>query len=164
MQLVPGDFEEMAVPILAGWDFTDPNDTQFVQHGEKAGQYGASGGAGKREIRETISSGQPGNVPGRHVGFGIDSTTKMDMEIVGVFKDIKYTNLRDEIPIQMCTPYLASNFVGGMIDGRPEPACRPISSLGQFAGRSIRSTCESAAIRACARWASRFRNRCWWSA
>jgi ABC-type antimicrobial peptide transport system permease subunit len=55
-----------------------------------------------------------GNAIGRHVGFGIDSTTKIDMEIVGVFKDIKYTNLRDEIPIQMCLPYLASKFLGGM--------------------------------------------------
>ena len=44
-------------------------------------------------------------------GFGIDPGTKTDMEIVGVVKDIKYTNLRDEVPIQMFDPYLANNFV-----------------------------------------------------
>jgi ABC-type antimicrobial peptide transport system permease subunit len=36
------------------------------------------------------------------------------MEIIGVIKDIKYTNLRDEIPVQMFVPYMASKFVGGM--------------------------------------------------
>ena len=54
------------------------------------------------------------NAIGRRVGFGVDPGTKMDMEIVGVFKDIKYTNLRDEIPIQMCIPYMANDHVGGM--------------------------------------------------
>ena len=48
------------------------------------------------------------------MGFGNDPGTPTDMEIVGVIKDIKYTNLRDEIPIQMFVPYLASGFVGDM--------------------------------------------------
>jgi ABC-type antimicrobial peptide transport system permease subunit len=36
------------------------------------------------------------------------------MEIIGVVKDIKYTNLRDEVQAQMFEPYLADNFVSGM--------------------------------------------------
>jgi ABC-type antimicrobial peptide transport system permease subunit len=36
------------------------------------------------------------------------------MEIIGVVKDIKYTNLRDEIPEQAYVPYLASSYVGDM--------------------------------------------------
>src|SRR5579872_6199012 len=36
------------------------------------------------------------------------------MEIIGIVKDIKYTNLRDEIPIQMFEPYMADKYVGGM--------------------------------------------------
>jgi len=36
------------------------------------------------------------------------------MEIVGVVTDIKYRNLRDEIPIQAFIPYLASAVVGDM--------------------------------------------------
>ena len=58
--------------------------------------------------------GSAGNAIGRHAGFGGDPGTKTDMEIIGVIKDIKYTNLRDEIPIQMFEPYLADNFVSNM--------------------------------------------------
>jgi len=58
--------------------------------------------------------GSAGNALGRHVGFGIDPNTKIDMEIAGVVKDIKYTSLRDEIPIQMFIPYMANDYVGGM--------------------------------------------------
>ena len=36
------------------------------------------------------------------------------MEIIGVVKDIKYTNLRDEIPPQAYIPYLGSHFLGSM--------------------------------------------------
>jgi ABC-type antimicrobial peptide transport system permease subunit len=55
-----------------------------------------------------------GNAIGRHVGFGSDPGTKTDMEIIGVVKDIKYTNLRDEVPIQMFEPYLANKLAVGM--------------------------------------------------
>ncbi len=46
------------------------------------------------------------NPIGLHVGFGMDPGTKTDMEVIGVVKDIKYTNLRDEIPPQAFLPYL----------------------------------------------------------
>ena len=36
------------------------------------------------------------------------------MEVIGVVKDIKYTNLRDEIPVQAYIPYLAGRHAGGM--------------------------------------------------
>jgi len=32
------------------------------------------------------------------------------MEVIGVVKDFKYTNLRDEIPEQAFVPYLADRF------------------------------------------------------
>src|SRR5262249_28772913 len=51
---------------------------------------------------------------GMHLGFGTDPGTPTPMEIIGVVKDIKYTNLRDEIPIQAFIPYMASRYVGGM--------------------------------------------------
>ncbi len=47
------------------------------------------------------------NPIGRHIGMGIDPGTKLDMEIIGVVKDFKYTNLRDDIPEQAFEPYLA---------------------------------------------------------
>ncbi len=58
--------------------------------------------------------GSASNTIGRRVGFGVDPGTKMDMEIVGVFKDFKYENLRNEIPVQLCIPYLADRHIGGM--------------------------------------------------
>ena len=54
------------------------------------------------------------NPLGLHVGFGSDPGTKTDMEVIGVVKNIKYTNLRDEIPEQAFVPYLAGQNVGGM--------------------------------------------------
>jgi len=54
------------------------------------------------------------NPVGMHIGFGSDPGTSTDMEVIGVVKDIKYTNLRDEIPPQAYLPYLATRFVGGM--------------------------------------------------
>ena len=51
---------------------------------------------------------------GRHVGFGIDPNTKADMEIVGVFKDIKYTSLKDQVPPEICVSYMTEHHVGAM--------------------------------------------------
>jgi ABC-type antimicrobial peptide transport system permease subunit len=49
-----------------------------------------------------------------HVGFGSDPGTPTQMEIIGVVKDVKYTNLRDEIPEQAFVPYMGSRFVNEM--------------------------------------------------
>jgi len=108
----PGYFATLGVPILAGRDFTE-KDIERQQHGEKPDD---------TEPRVVIVNekfakrffGSARNAIGRHAGYGIDPGTKADMEIVGVVKDIKYTNLRDEVPIQMFEPYLANDFVSSM--------------------------------------------------
>jgi ABC-type antimicrobial peptide transport system permease subunit len=46
-----------------------------------------------------------------HLGFGSDPGTPTEMEIIGIVKDIKYTNLRDEIPEQAFIPYMGSHYV-----------------------------------------------------
>src|SRR6516162_4146252 len=57
----------------------------------------------------------PGRNPlGLHLGFGNDPGTRMDMEIIGIVKDIKYTSLRDETPEQAYVPYMGSHFLGSM--------------------------------------------------
>jgi len=106
----PGYFTTLGVPILAGRDFTE-KDTQSQQHGSRADH------PDQIVPRVVIINqkfakrffGSVENAIGRHVGFGIDPGTKTDMEIVGIIKDIKYTNLRDEIPVQMFEPYLAAD-------------------------------------------------------
>src|ERR1700733_8194683 len=110
--IAPGYFTTLNVPILAGRDFTD-RDTQSQQHGDKPEDVAPRVVLVNEKFAKRFF-GSPGNAIGRQAGFGIDPGTKLDMEIIGVVKDIKYTNLRDEIPIQMFEPYLADNFVSGM--------------------------------------------------
>lgn len=108
----PGYLGALGIPILAGRDFT-MKDTETVQHGEKPDDLAPRVVLVNEKFAKRFF-GSARNAVGRRTGFGVDPGTKMDMEIVGVFKDIKYTNLRDEIPIQMCIPYLADRHVGGM--------------------------------------------------
>jgi len=107
----PGYFETLGVPVLAGRDFT-VRDNEEIHHGPESGDWNPT----KAIVNEKFAKKYFGstNVVGRHVGFGNDPGTKTDIEIIGVIKDIKYTNLRDEIPIQMFVPYLGNRYVTGM--------------------------------------------------
>jgi len=108
----PGYFSTLGVPVLAGRDFTD-RDAQMQQHGDKPDDTEPLVAIVNEKFAKRFF-GSVRNAMGRHVGHGIDPGTKTDMEIIGVVKDIKYTTLRDEVPVQMFEPYLASDFVSGM--------------------------------------------------
>lgn len=108
----PGYFATLGVPVLAGRDFTE-QDTQTVQHDEKPDNVVPRVVMVNEKFAKKYF-GSAGNAIGRHVGFGSDPGTKTDMEIIGVVKDIKYKNLRDDVPIQMFEPYLASKLLVGM--------------------------------------------------
>ena len=110
----PNYFTTLGVPILQGRDFTI-KDTLTVQHRMN------DDGTPDTEPATIIINEKfakkffPGRNPlGLHLGFGSDPGTKTDMEIIGVVKDIKYTSLRDEIPVQAYIPYLANSNLGGM--------------------------------------------------
>ena len=114
----PDYFATLGVPILAGRDF-NWKDTQTQLHGRQLG--GSATGPNTVPLVVIVNEkfakrffGSAGKAIGRRVGFGIDPGTKTDMEIVGVIKDIKYTNLRDDIPIQMFQPYMATRHVSNM--------------------------------------------------
>ena len=108
----PGYFATLDVPFLAGRDFTE-HDTQQIQHGDKPDQLAPTSVIVNEKFAKRFF-GSAGNAIGRHVGFGSDPGTKTDMTIIGVVKDIKYTNLRAEVPIQMFVPYLAGKAMVGM--------------------------------------------------
>jgi predicted permease len=107
----PGYLPTLGVPILAGRDFT-AKDTATVLHEPPKGMVAAAILVNEKFAKGYF--GSAGNAIGRHVGLGIDPNTKTDMEIVGVFKDIKYTSLRDRVPPQICVPYMTEHHVGGM--------------------------------------------------
>jgi predicted permease len=106
----PGYFEALGVPIVEGRDFT-AQDTRSILHSAPDNYAPASIMVNQTFVKKYFAGRDP---IGRHVGFGIDPGTKTDMEIIGVVKDIKYTNLRDEIPEQAFQPYLANQHLGDM--------------------------------------------------
>jgi len=110
-QISPNYFATMGVPILAGRDFT-PNDTREVKHSADAFGWVPATVMINEKFAKKYFAGR--NPIGLHIGFGTDPGTPTDMEIVGVVKDIKYTNLRDEIPPQAYLPYMGSRYLGGM--------------------------------------------------
>jgi predicted permease len=107
----PQYFTTLTIPVLEGREFT-LRDTQRIKHGPDADDFSPN----KVMINESFAKKFfAGRSPiGLHLGFGSDPGTKTDMEIVGVVKDVKYTNLRDEIPVQAYIPYLAGQHFGGM--------------------------------------------------
>ena len=111
-QVGPGYFATLGVPILEGRDFT-PNDNREVKHSPDAFGWVPTTIMVNETFVKKYCAGR--NPIGLHVGFGSDPGTPIDMEIIGVVKDIKYTNLRDEIPAQAYIPYLGSRYIGGMV-------------------------------------------------
>jgi len=110
-QISPNYFATLGVPIVAGRDFT-ANDNREVKNGPQPEDWTPTTVMINQKFARRYFPGQ--NPIGRHLGFGIDPGTHTDMEIIGVVQDIKYTNLRDEIPEQAYIPYLGSHFLSGM--------------------------------------------------
>ena len=111
----PNYFATLGVPFVAGRDFTE-KDTQSVVHVERKppaeNWYAPTTVIINEAFAKKYFAGR--SAIGRHIGFGIDPGTKLDMEIIGVVKDIKYTNIRDQIPEQAFIPYLADRYPSGM--------------------------------------------------
>lgn len=107
----PGYFNTLGVPLAAGRDFTI-KDVDEIKHGPDKDDFSPRVVIINQKFAKQFFVST--NPLGRHVGFGSDPGTKTDMEIIGVVKDIKYTTLRDDIPVQMFIPYLASRYVGDM--------------------------------------------------
>ena len=106
----PNYFGTLGVPVVAGREFTT-QDTQEVLH-NAPDNWAPTKVIINESLAKKYFSGR--NPLGRHLGFGIDPRTKLDMEIIGIVKDIKYTNVRAEIPEQVFVPYLASRYLSQM--------------------------------------------------
>ncbi|HXL23374.1 MAG TPA: ABC transporter permease, partial [Candidatus Dormibacteraeota bacterium] len=112
-RISPNYFATMGIPIVAGRDFT-LNDNRQVLRGlsEKHDDWSPTTVIINETFARKYFVGR--NPVGLHIGFGSDPGTPTLMEIIGVVKDVKYTNLRDEIPEQAFIPYLGSHNVYDM--------------------------------------------------
>jgi len=107
----PNYFATMGVPIIVGRDFR-ATDNHEVKHGPEEWNWNATTVIINDKFAKKFFPNR--NPVGLHLGFGTDPGTPTDMEIIGVVKDFKYTNLRDEIPAQAFLPYLGQRFLGEM--------------------------------------------------
>ncbi|MGA2040034.1 MAG: ABC transporter permease [Bryobacteraceae bacterium] len=101
MQYVsPGFFEAMRIPVLLGrgFDLRDDKGTPPAAI------------VNEKFARRYFGSASP---IGRHIGMGGNPGTKLDIEIVGVVRDTKYENMRDEVPYELYRPYRQVEFVVG---------------------------------------------------
>jgi predicted permease len=107
----PNYFATMGIAMLRGRDF-NAQDVASVKSGPDPDDYSPT----KAIINESFARKYfAGRDPiGLHIGFGSDPGTKTPIEVIGVVKDVKYTNLRDEIPVQAFVPYLSDRHIAGM--------------------------------------------------
>ena len=98
----PGYFRAMGIPVLRGREF-DARDESLV----------ADGPAGEDPFRVVIVNERfakryfgAEDPIGRRIGFGSNPNRPTPIEIVGVVRDSKYTDVRDETQRQLFFPYL----------------------------------------------------------
>ena len=104
----PDYFETMGIPLLAGRDFTERDERL------------APPAKGERDFRvaivnERFARHYFGNeqAVGRRIGQGGNPNTPTPIEIVGVVRDSKYTDVRDETQRQVFFPYLEASQPSG---------------------------------------------------
>ena len=98
----------LGLPLVAGRDFTDRD------------EYTVDPGEGHQEFRVAIVNERfakryfgSSNAIGRRIGFGTDPGTRTPIEIVGVVKDAKYTDVRSDTQRQVFFPYLETTQPSG---------------------------------------------------
>jgi len=97
----PGYFRAMGIPVLMGRDFADRDELT------------AAPIPGQPDFRVAIVNERfarqyfpGGNAIGRRIGFGQDPNTPTPIEIVGVVRDSRYTDVRDDAQKQVFFPFL----------------------------------------------------------
>jgi putative ABC transport system permease protein len=100
-EIAPGYFRTTGVPLLAGRDFTD------------ADTLGAPKVAIVNEAFARRFKLGP-NPVGRHMRRGGDDTAALDIEIIGLVRDAKYSAVRDAVPAVFFTPYRQDDRIGAL--------------------------------------------------
>ncbi len=123
----PGYFKTMGIPLLEGRDFDD-RDVRYVAADPnppptRLPSYQVAI-VSESYARHYFGDRSP---IGRHIGFGTNPGTKTPIEIIGVVKDAKYTNVRDEIPRTVYFAFMENDYAGGSVmyvraSGQPDAA------------------------------------------
>jgi predicted permease len=98
----PGYFHAMGIPVLSGREF-EARDVASAREGPAGGPLFRTVVVNERFAKRYF----PGQDPiGRHIGFGVNPGSPTPLEIVGVVRDSKYTDVRDETQRQLFFAYL----------------------------------------------------------
>jgi predicted permease len=99
-EVAPGYFRTLGIPLLAGREFTAADDAGRPKVAIVNEAFTKKFGLGREAIGKRMSAGED------------DS---LDVEIVGVIRDAKYSEVKDEVPPQFFTPQLQDEDVGAMV-------------------------------------------------
>jgi predicted permease len=118
-QVAPGYFRTLGIPLLAGREFTAADDLGRPKVAIVNEAFTRKFNLGRDAI-------------GKRMGTGGDDS--LDVEIVGVARDAKYSEVKDEAPPQFFTPQLQDEDVGEMAfylktSGDPEELLRTIPRI-----------------------------------
>jgi predicted permease len=98
----PGYFRTLGVPLLAGREFTEQDRVGAPKVAIVNEAFAKKFGLGR-------------NAVGKHMGTGgREDQEKMEIAIVGVMHDAKYSEVKDEVPPLFFLPYKADSTVGSM--------------------------------------------------
>ena len=128
----PGYFKTMQIPLVAGRDFDD-RDARYVDAKPDSNTLPSFKVAIVNESYAKKYFGDRSPI-GRHIGFGINPGTKTPIEIIGVVKDAKYMNVRDEVPRTVYFAFMEDDFAGGAVmyvrtSSRPDAAFNSIREV-----------------------------------
>lgn len=108
--VTPGYVEAMGMKVLQGRDFRDSDAHNDPPEQKKAGWRVC---LINQKFADTYFAGL--NPVGYRIGMGGDPGTPTDIEIVGVFSNAKYMDLREDVHIQVLVPLYQTSWPTGVV-------------------------------------------------
>jgi predicted permease len=97
----PGYFSALGIPLIAGREFTDADTVNSAKVAVVNQTFAKKFGLGNDAV-------------GKSMGSGDGYRSKLDMTIVGVVQDAKYSEVKQKVPPQFFMPYRQDTEPGGM--------------------------------------------------
>ena len=97
----PGYFSALGIPLIAGREFTDADTVNSAKVAVVNQTFAKKFGLGSDAV-------------GKLMGAGDGYRSKLDMTIVGVVEDAKYSEVKQKVPPQFFMPYRQDKELGGM--------------------------------------------------